>query len=110
VVIDLHAVRDTAAVGILMACASARLSGLLERMAENPASDHLINVSDESWRIVQHTGLGPGLAEWFQQNFKLARRYGGIRGLLEAGHDVFDPDRDVGRSASICRLLAVSPI
>jgi len=54
VVIDLHAVRDAAAIGILMACASARLSGLLERMAENPASDHLINVSDESWRIVRH--------------------------------------------------------
>ena len=75
-VIALHAVRDTAAVGILMACASARLSGLLERMAENPASDHLTNISDESWRIVQRAGL----AEWFQQNFKLARRYGGIRG------------------------------
>jgi len=72
VVIDLHAVRDTAAVGILMACASAWLSGLLERMAESPASDRLINVSDESWKIVQHAGL----AEWFQTNFKLARRYG----------------------------------
>jgi type IV secretory pathway VirB4 component len=72
VVIDLHAIRDTAAVGILMACASAWLSALLERMAEAPGSDRLINVSDESWKIVQHTGLG----EWFQANFKLARRYG----------------------------------
>jgi type IV secretory pathway VirB4 component len=72
VVIDLHAVRDTAAVGILMACASAWLSALLERTAERPGSDRLINVSDESWKIVQHTGLG----EWFQSNFKLARRYG----------------------------------
>jgi type IV secretory pathway VirB4 component len=72
VVIDLHAVRDTGAVGILMACASAWLSALLERMADTPGSDRLINVSDESWKIVQHTGLG----EWFQANFKLARRYG----------------------------------
>jgi type IV secretory pathway VirB4 component len=72
VVIDLHAVRDTGAVGILMACASAWLSALLERMAERPGADRLINVSDESWKIVQHTGLG----EWFQANFKLARRYG----------------------------------
>jgi type IV secretory pathway VirB4 component len=72
VVIDLHAVRDTGAVGILMACASAWLSALLERMADRPGADRLINVSDESWKIVQHTGLG----EWFQENFKLARRYG----------------------------------
>jgi type IV secretory pathway VirB4 component len=72
VVIDLHAVADTDAVGILMACASAWLSALLERLAARPGSDRLINVSDESWKIVQHTGLG----EWFQHNFKLARRYG----------------------------------
>jgi len=72
VVVDLHAVRDTGAVGILMACASAWLSALLERLAARPGSDRLINVSDESWKIVQHTGLG----EWFQHNFKLARRYG----------------------------------
>jgi type IV secretory pathway VirB4 component len=72
VVIDLHAVADTDAVGILMACASAWLSALLERLAARPGSDRLINVSDESWKIVQHTGLGG----WFQHNFKLARRYG----------------------------------
>jgi type IV secretory pathway VirB4 component len=41
-------------------------------MADRPGSDRLINVADESWKIVQHTGLG----EWFQANFKLARRYG----------------------------------
>jgi hypothetical protein len=29
-------------------------------------------VADESWKIVQHTGLG----EWFQSNFKLARQFG----------------------------------
>ena len=28
--------------------------------------------SDQSWKIVQHTGLG----EWFQSNFKLARQFG----------------------------------
>ena len=80
-VIDLHAVHDAAAVGMLVACASARLSGLLEGMAENPTADRLTNVSGESWRIVRHGCL----AEWFQQNFKLARRYGGIRGLLTRG-------------------------
>jgi type IV secretory pathway VirB4 component len=72
VVIDLHTVRDTAAVGILMACASAWLSALLERLAGRPGSDRLVNVADKSWKIVQHAGL----SDWFQHNFKLARRYG----------------------------------
>ncbi|MBV8219077.1 MAG: ATP-binding protein, partial [Solirubrobacterales bacterium] len=96
VVIDLHAVRDTAAVGILMACASAWLSGVLERMAEDPTSGRLINVSDESWKIVQHAGL----AEWFQQNFKLARRYGVMN--VVALHKVSDLQAagDAGSRAS----------
>ena len=72
VVIDLHAVRDSPAVGILMACATAWMSALLARMAERPGRERLINVADESWKIVQHTGLG----EWFQSNFKLARQFG----------------------------------
>jgi type IV secretory pathway VirB4 component len=72
VVLDLHAVRDSPAVGILMACASAWMSALLARTAERPGRERLINVADESWKIVQHTGLG----EWFQANFKLARQFG----------------------------------
>ena len=72
VVLDLHAVKDSPAVGILMACASAWMSALLARMAERPGRERLINVADESWKIVQHTGLG----EWFQSNFKLARQFG----------------------------------
>jgi type IV secretory pathway VirB4 component len=72
VVLDLHAVRDSPAVGILMACASAWIGALLARDAERPGRERLINVADESWKIVQHAGLG----EWFQANFKLARQYG----------------------------------
>jgi type IV secretory pathway VirB4 component len=72
VVLDLHAVKDSPAVGILMACASAWMSALLARAAERPGRERLINVADESWKIVQHTGLG----EWFQSNFKLARQFG----------------------------------
>ena len=72
VVLDLHAVRDSPAVGILMACATAWMSALLARTAERPGRERLINVADESWKIVQHTGLG----EWFQSNFKLARQFG----------------------------------
>jgi type IV secretory pathway VirB4 component len=71
-VLDLHAVRDSPAVGILMACASAWMSALLARQAGVPGRDRLVNVADESWKIVQHTGLG----EWFQTNFKLARQSG----------------------------------
>ena len=71
-VLDLHAVKDSPAVGILMACATAWMSALLARMAERPGRERLINVADESWKIVQHTGLG----EWFQSNFKLARQFG----------------------------------
>jgi type IV secretory pathway VirB4 component len=71
-VLDLHAVRDSPAVGILMACATAWISALLARTAEHPGRERLINVADESWKIVQHTGLG----EWFQSNFKLARQFG----------------------------------
>jgi hypothetical protein len=71
-VLDLHAVRDSPAVGILMACATAWMSALLARAAERPGRERLINVADESWKIVQHTGLG----EWFQTNFKLARQFG----------------------------------
>jgi type IV secretory pathway VirB4 component len=71
-VLDLHAVRDSPAVGILMACATGWMSALLARTAERPGRERLINVADESWKIVQHTGLG----EWFQSNFKLARQFG----------------------------------
>jgi type IV secretory pathway VirB4 component len=71
-VLDLHAVRDSPAVGILMACASAWISALLARTSQRPGRERLINVADESWKIVQHTGLG----EWFQTNFKLARQFG----------------------------------
>jgi type IV secretory pathway VirB4 component len=72
IVVDLHAVRDSPAVGILMACANAWMSALLARLAERPDRERLINVADESWKIVQHTGLG----QWFQSNFKLARQFG----------------------------------
>lgn len=73
-VLDLHAVRDSPAVGILMACATAWMSAQLARTAEpaSAARGRLINVADESWKIIQHGGLG----EWFQTNFKLARQFG----------------------------------
>jgi type IV secretory pathway VirB4 component len=71
-VIDLHAVRDSPAVGILMACATAWMGAQLARTAERSDRARMINVADESWKIIQH----PGLGEWFQSNFKLARQFG----------------------------------
>jgi Helicase HerA, central domain len=50
-VLDLHAVKDSPAVGILMACATAWMSALLARMAERPGRERLINVADESWTL-----------------------------------------------------------
>jgi type IV secretory pathway VirB4 component len=71
-VLDLHAVRDSPAVGILMACATAWMGAQLARSAEQSDRARMINVADESWKIIQH----PGLGEWFQSNFKLARQFG----------------------------------
>lgn len=72
VVVDLHAVRDSPAVGVLMACATAWMGSALAAGAGQSELGRLINVADESWKIIQHTGLG----EWFQSNFKLARQFG----------------------------------
>jgi len=71
-VLDLHSVRDSPAVGILMACATAWMGAQLARTADQPGRERMINVADESWKIIQH----PGLGEWFQSNFKLARQFG----------------------------------
>lgn len=71
-VLDLHAVRDSPAVGILMACATAWMSAQLALTAQEPGRERMINVADEAWKIIQH----PGLGEWFQSNFKLARQFG----------------------------------
>jgi type IV secretory pathway VirB4 component len=48
VVLDLHAVRDSSAVGILMACATAWMSARLATAADQPGRERLINVADES--------------------------------------------------------------
>ena len=72
VVLDLHAVKDSPALGILMACATSWLSALHERTADTPGAGRLISVADECWKIIEHEGLG----DWFRANFKFARRYG----------------------------------
>lgn len=77
VVLDLSAVQDSAALGILMTCAAAWLQGVVlerKRLAEagGEAGAKLIVVVDEAWRITADLGV----AEWLQSSFKLSRAWG----------------------------------
>lgn len=77
VVIDLSAVRDRAAVGILVTCAGAFLQGMLaerKRAAEQEgaATRQVILVIEEGWRLTGHLGA----AEWLRENWKLCRAWG----------------------------------
>ncbi len=77
VVLDLSAVQDSAALGILMTCAAAWLQGIvLERKREaerggDPGRKVIVGL-DEGWRVASHIGV----AEWLQQSFKLSRANG----------------------------------
>jgi type IV secretory pathway VirB4 component len=77
VVLDLSAVQDSAALGILMTCAAAWLQGVVmerKRAAETGERDgaKVIVVVDEAWRITADLGV----AEWLQRSFKLSRAFG----------------------------------
>lgn len=77
VVLDLSAVQDSAALGILMTCAAAwQQAIMLERKRAAEAGERrttkLISVIDEGWRVTSHIGV----AEWLQQSFKLCRAHG----------------------------------
>ncbi len=82
VVIDLHAVYDSAALGILMTCAAAWLRAMVDAQRkraeqQHGSTDKLIVVVDEAWRIFSHLGIG----EWLQDSFKHSRAYG-IQNLI----------------------------
>lgn len=68
VVLDLSAVYESDALGILMTCAAAWLQGLVAR----DASGKTIFVLDEAWAIVSNLGI----AKWLQASFKLSRARG----------------------------------
>jgi hypothetical protein len=77
VVLDLSAVRDRAAVGILVTCAGAFLQGMLaerKRAAEQEGAEErqVILVVEEGWRLTGHVGA----AEWMRENWKLCRGWG----------------------------------
>ncbi len=78
VVLDLEAVKDSPAIGILMACASGWLSARLDRLADRRDPGRLINVADEVWKVLEHEGL----AQWFRANFKLTRKYGTLNVII----------------------------
>ena len=68
VVLDLSAVYDSDALGILMTCAAAWLQGVLARASDRKT----IFVLDEAWAILSNLGI----AKWLQASFKLSRARG----------------------------------
>lgn len=69
VVLDISAVADSGAVGVVMACAAAWLRAMI---SSAPADERRIVVIDEAWRIMSQIGVG----EWLQGQFKLSRSLG----------------------------------
>jgi hypothetical protein len=77
VVLDLSALYASAALGILMACATAWLQAALARTASTRggfegSSRQLFLVVDESWAILSNLGV----ARWLQASWKLSRAFG----------------------------------
>jgi hypothetical protein len=77
VVLDLSALYTSAALGILMACATAWLQAALARTASARGGSHgpsrqLFLVVDESWAILSNLGV----ARWLQASWKLSRAFG----------------------------------
>jgi hypothetical protein len=77
VVLDLSALYTSAALGILMACATAWLQAALARTARAGASNsgapgRFFLVVDEAWAILSNLGV----ARWLQSSWKLSRAFG----------------------------------
>jgi hypothetical protein len=76
VCLDLSAVYDSSALGILMTCAAAWLRAMIDEQRgqrdDGSAGDKLHVVVDEAWRIFSNLGIG----EWLQDSFKHSRAYG----------------------------------
>jgi hypothetical protein len=75
VVLDLSALYTSAALGVLMACATAWLQAALARTtvaggAGGPG--HFFLVVDEAWAILSNLGV----ARWLQSSWKLSRAFG----------------------------------
>ena len=72
VVLDLSAVYGSAALGILMACATAWVQAALDRQADAARPRRRILVVDEAWAVLSNLGI----ARWLQACWKLSRAYG----------------------------------
>lgn len=77
VILDLSAVQDSAALGVLMTCAAAWQQAIvLERKRESERTGRsmrkLIVTVEEVWRVSSNLAV----AEWLQSNFKLCRALG----------------------------------
>ena len=72
VVLDLSAVYGSAALGILMACATAWVQAALDRGHEAGRPARRILVVDEAWAVLSNLGI----ARWLQACWKLSRAHG----------------------------------
>ena len=81
VVLDLSALYTSAALGVLMACATAWLQAALARTAGSGGADganiggkreRFFLVVDEAWAILSNLGV----ARWLQSSWKLSRAFG----------------------------------
>jgi type IV secretory pathway VirB4 component len=77
VVLDLSALYTSAALGILMACATAWLQAALARASSTRGATvrtggHVFLVVDEAWAILSNLGV----ARWLQSSWKLSRAFG----------------------------------
>jgi hypothetical protein len=77
VVLDLSGCGDSAALGLVMTCASAWQRAMVSKLhadaeARGKPPRKVINVFDEAWRALAI----PGVGEWLQASFKLSRRDG----------------------------------
>ncbi len=72
VALDLSALYNSPALGVLMACATAWLQATLARQASMPGSPHVFVVVDEAWAVLANLGV----TRWLQASWKLSRAYG----------------------------------
>ncbi|MGH8980700.1 MAG: ATP-binding protein [Acidimicrobiales bacterium] len=72
VVLDLSALFNSPALGVLMACATAWLQATLARQAGDGHGAHVFVVVDEAWAVLANLGV----ARWLQASWKLSRAYG----------------------------------
>ncbi len=72
VVLDLSALYNSPALGVLMACATAWLQATLARQASAVGAGHVFVVVDEAWAVLANLGV----ARWLQASWKLSRAYG----------------------------------